>query len=150
MKRASDERRRPRLQITLGRASRLHKLVRLLAEGDGTRERILNDLAVGLRTFYRELELLKKCGIKVRQAGKIYDLRSTGIAEAQGRLPFPDPQLNFAEMTELASYPGTAAQRLAKILEGVTHGPEAAKAKPRDRKKAGSRKDPQTEGKKKK
>ena len=30
--------------------------------------------------------------------------------QAEGRLPFPDPQLSFAEMAELARYPGEAGQ----------------------------------------
>ena len=70
------------------------------------REALLDRLAIGLRTFYRELDLLKRCGIKVRREGKTYGLRST-VAEAEARLPFPDPQLSFAEMAELARTPAT-------------------------------------------
>src|ERR1017187_5088251 len=93
--------RRPSVHITLQRASRLHRLVGFLATGPRTRPAILCELRVGLRTFYRELELLKKCGVKVRHKLKLYHLLPTA-AEAEGRLPFPDPQLSFAEMAELA------------------------------------------------
>ena len=115
-------RRRPSVHITLGRAARLHRLVSSLAAGPRTRDEVLILLAVGLRTFYRELELLKRCGVKVKPAGKTYELRSTA-AEAEGRLPFPDPQLSFAEMAELSRYPGEAAQRLAALLASVVAAP---------------------------
>ena len=119
MKPSSPTHRRPKLQITLARASRLYRLVGLLADGADSREGILQGLKVGLRTFYRELELLKKCGVKVKQAGKVYQLHTKDKEEAQGRLPFPDPQLSFAEMTELSNYGGPASKRMGKLLESV-------------------------------
>ena len=48
-------------------------------------------------------------------------------AEAEGRLPFPDPQLSFAEMAELAQCPGPAGKRLAELLAAVIKPPEPAK-----------------------
>src|SRR5262245_57406580 len=59
----SPSRRRPLVHITLQRAARLHRLVRFLAESPQAREAILSELAIGLRTFYRELELLNRCGV---------------------------------------------------------------------------------------
>ena len=142
MKRTSSPRRRPAVHITLGRAARLHRLVRLLAESPRPRDAILSTLAIGLRTFYRELELLKRCGVKVRLRDKTYTLLATA-EQAEGRLPFPDPQLSFAEMAELARHPGEAAQRLARMLESVINFPTAPPkgkrgrqgAKPRRREK---------------
>ena len=90
-------RRRPSVHITLQRAARLHRMVGFLAEGPRTRDAILSRLGMGLRTFYRELELLKRCGVKVRYRAKQYSLLATA-AQAEGQLPFPDPQLSFAEM----------------------------------------------------
>ena len=130
MKRSATPRRRPVVQITLGRASRLHRLVRILATGPTVRETLLDQLAIGLRTYYRELDLLKRCGIKVKRDGKTYQLSST-IPEAEERLPFPDPQLSFAEMAELAAHPGEAARRLAQILKSVIDAPGPAAKKPR-------------------
>jgi predicted DNA-binding transcriptional regulator YafY len=121
------------VQITLGRASRLYRLVTMLEAEPTSREVLLERLAIGLRTFYRELDLLKKCGIKVRREGKAYVLRST-MAEAEARLPFPDPQLSFAEMAELAGHPGDAARRLGEIYKGVVAPPPA---KPKGRRKKG-------------
>ncbi|HZW35261.1 MAG TPA: hypothetical protein VFF52_31350 [Isosphaeraceae bacterium] len=105
-------------KITVGRAARLHRLVRLLVEQPRRREAILQGIGIGLRTFYRELKLLKRCGITVQRKGRMYTLRTTA-EPVEGRLPFPDPQLNFAEMSELARCPGPAAQRLAEILARV-------------------------------
>jgi hypothetical protein len=101
-----------------------------------SREVILVRLAIGLRTFYREVDLLKKCGIKVRRDGKTYVLTST-MAEAEARLPFPDPQLSFAEMAELSRLPGEAALRLAEIYRGVIAPPPP---KPKKRARPGKHK----------
>ncbi len=130
MKRSPSSRRRPAVHITLGRAARLHRLVMLLAESPRTRDQILSGLGIGLRTFYRELELLNRCGVKVQHKNKAYLLQGTA-SQAEGRLPFPDPQLSFAEMAELAQSPGEAGQRLAELLETVTNHREPAKPKKR-------------------
>ncbi len=116
-------RRRPSVHITLPRAARLHRMVTLLAQSPRGRNEILTTLRVGLRTFYRELVLLKRCGVKVRHQAKLYHLMHTAN-EAEGRLPFPDPQLSFAEMAELARCPCPAGQRLADLLASVISQPE--------------------------
>jgi predicted DNA-binding transcriptional regulator YafY len=130
-------RRRPSIHVTLNRAARLHRMVTILAAEPKGREVLLAELGVGLRTFYRELEFLRRCGIRIRLAKRLYTLRSTA-EEADGRLPFPDPQLSFAEMAELARCPGPAARRLAEMLAKVTGGPtvEAPTPKPSRRRKA--------------
>jgi predicted DNA-binding transcriptional regulator YafY len=129
-------RRRPSVHITLQRAARLHRLVRFFASASRTRSVILSELGIGLRTFYRELELLKKCGVKVRHKHKLYHLVPTA-AEALGRLPFPDPQLSFAEMAELAVCDCAAGRRLASLLAAVVSEP--APAKPKSNRRAPSR-----------
>lgn len=123
------------MHITLARASRLHQLVSILAEGGRGRDALLDELAIGLRTFYRELELLRRCGVKVRLKGRDYLLQSTA-AEAEGRLPFPDPQLSFAEMAELARGPGEAAKRMAALYARVVGEPSGS-GKSKKRRKGG-------------
>lgn len=118
MKRSPGTRRRPVVQITLNRAARLHRLVTILGEGPRARDFLLANLRIGLRTFYRELDLLRRCGVKVRLEKKQYRLHGT-VAQAEGRLPFPDPQLSFAEMAELASGESEASKRLNQLLESV-------------------------------
>src|SRR5208337_1758601 len=119
-------RRRPSVHITLQRAARLHRLVWLLAETPRTRDAILSHLNIGLRTFYRELELLKRCGVKVRHRNKQYTLLATA-KHAEGRLPFPDPQPSFAE---IAACPCDAGRRLADLLATVINQPAPAKKRP--------------------
>jgi hypothetical protein len=128
MGRTATSRRRPNVRITPGRAARLHRLVRLLAEGPQPRDSVLKNLTLGLRTFYRELRLLQDCRIKVVVSGRLYALKGT-VAQAEERLPFPDPQLSFAEMAELARGDGPAARRLEEMLRGVL-GDSESSAKP--------------------
>ncbi|WP_169978722.1 hypothetical protein [Tautonia rosea] len=111
-------RRRPAVQITDSRAARLHRLARLLDEAPRSRAELLDMLQIGLRTFYRELELLRRCGVKIRLIGKKYQLRGT-LSQAETQLPFPDPRLSFAEMVELSSYQGAASRRLGAMLKRV-------------------------------
>jgi hypothetical protein len=125
---SGNARRRPSIHVTLPRAARLHRLVTLLAQGPRSRNEILTALRVGLRTFYRELVLLKRCGVKIRHKAKLYHLMHTS-SEAEGRLPFPDPQLSFAEMAELAQCPCPAGKRLADLLAWVITLPEPAPRK---------------------
>jgi hypothetical protein len=105
----------------------------LLAESPNSRESILAALGIGLRTFYRELELLNRCGVKIQQKNKLYTLLSTA-SQAEGRLPFPDPQLSFAEMEELSSCSGEAGKRLAALLASVVKQPDPKKKTARSRK----------------
>jgi hypothetical protein len=96
--------------------------VRFLAAGSRARPEILSELRIGLRTFYRELELLRRCGVRIRHGNRLYRLLPTA-AEAEGRLPFPDPQLSFAEMAELAACDCPAGRRLAAMLAAVVNQP---------------------------
>ena len=128
-------RRRPSVPIMFPRAARLYRLVRFLAEAPRDRLAVLTELQIGLRTFYRELELLKRCGVKVRQRSKLYFLLATA-EEAEGRLPFPDPHLSFAEMAELARCDSPAGRRLADLLAEVIEWREPPKERPTDASRA--------------
>lgn len=134
-------RRRPAVQITDSRAARLHRLARLLDEAPRSREELLDLLQIGLRTFYRELELLRRCGVKVRLIGKKYQLRGT-LSQAETQLPFPDPRLSFAEMVELSSYQGPAARRLDTMLRRVLGQSAGTGAKRPEERQEGAKKSP--------
>ena len=123
MRRSSSHRRRPTVPITSPRAARLYRLVHFLAEAPRNRPAVVSELQIGVRTFYRELQVLKRCGVKVRQRSKLYVLMATA-EEAEGRLPLPDPQLSFAEMAELARCNCPAGRRLADLFAEVIHRPE--------------------------
>lgn len=134
MSSTSSPRRRPSIHITLQRAARLHRLVTFLAGVPRPRADVLAHLRIGLRTFYRELDLLKKCGVKVKHRAKLYHLLATA-EEGEGRLPFPDPQLSFAEMAELSRCDCPAGRRLAELLASVIQLPE-----PPPKRRSGGRK----------
>ena len=119
MKLSTNPRRRLSVQISLGRAGRLHRLVMLLAQGSRRRDDLLRELGIGLRSFYRELELLKRLGIKVQNKDRGYSL-GTSIEQAERQLPFTNPHLSFAEMADLSRFPGPASRRLAELLARVT------------------------------
>ena len=137
-------RRRAAATITLTRAARLFQLVRFLASGPQPRDQVQHGLGIGLRTFYRELELLKRLGVRIQLDHKTY-LMTTSAEEAEARLPFPDPHLTFAEMRELAACPGEVGKRLAAlyndVLRSAERDSEARKKKPRGRVR-GSKKTP--------
>lgn len=114
--------RRPALHLTHARAARLYRLVQLLGDAPRARDEVLRSLRVGLRTFYREIELLERVGIRIRFANRRYELRTT-LLEVEERLPFPDPLLTFAEMKELAGHTGRASQRLAQLYREVVSPP---------------------------
>lgn len=121
------------VHITRRRASRLYALVRLLEERPRGREDLLKQLGVGLRTFYRELDLLRRCGVRVRLKDKLYQLAADGERPG-GRLPFPDPQLSFAEIAQLAECDCDAGRRLAAQLAAIVTPPESPQPrKPRGR-----------------
>jgi biotin operon repressor len=119
MPRRAAGKRRQTGQISLGRAARLFTLIGLLGQAPASRESLLKTLGIGLRTYYRELQLLKKCGIRVSLSKKLYHLHMRPEL-AQGRLPFPDPKLSFAEIQELVTGQGPAALRLLELLNRVT------------------------------
>ena len=123
------------MHVTPARAARLYGLVGRLKAGGRPRDVLLVELGIGLRTFYRELELLRRCGIKVRLRDRRYVLQSTA-EEAEGRLPFPDPQLSFAEMAELIRGEGPAARRLAAMYQGVVQKAEAGAPRKTRRRKS--------------
>jgi predicted DNA-binding transcriptional regulator YafY len=134
-------RRRAAATITLTRAARLFQLVRFLASGPQPRDQVQHGLGIGLRTFYRELELLKRLGVRIQFDQKTYRM-VTSAEEAEARLPFPDPHLTFAEMRVLASCPGEVGARLGalyrEVLAAATHPTDPRKKKPRGRRR-GSR-----------
>lgn len=131
MKSSLTSRRRPAFKISFSRAARLHRLIVLLAERPRPRPEVLGELRIGFRTFYRDLELLKRHGIKIQRRKKDYILPISAEA-AELRLPFPDPQLSFAEMAELSRGPGKTGARLAAILARVVqHPPQSRRLRSR-------------------
>lgn len=104
--------------VTLERASRLYQLLRTLETGPKTRGVILRRLRIDIRTFYRDLELLRDCDITVDLEKQRYSLDEA--AKAIPRLPFPDPSLTFGEAQVLAKGGTKVHRKLKGLLSQIT------------------------------
>src|SRR5262245_56078227 len=90
------------LHLTPQRASRLYRLLMLLAAVPQTRPALLRKLGLDVRGFYRDLEALRGLGIYVEpDPGNKYALLGE-LDDALSLLPFPDPGLNVRDVQLLA------------------------------------------------
>ena len=87
--------------VTLDRAGRLFRLLTLLSAGPQTRTSLTRRLRLGIRGFYRDLEVLRTVRIEVALADGKYALTEDAAAAIE-RLPFPDPGLTLGEARQLA------------------------------------------------
>ena len=101
--------------VTAERASRLHRLLKLLGNGPKTRDALTKQLRLDVRGFYRDLELLRGADIAVQLKNRRYVLGEE-VGRAVARLPFPDPRLTLGEAVQLGKG-RTSAHR--KIQEQV-------------------------------
>lgn len=110
--------RRQHTSISQDRASRLYRLLQILEAEPGTRRTLLKKLKVGMRTFYRDLDILRQWGIRVELDGKKYVLMSEGTPWLE-LLPFPDPELSFADAISLASLKSSGSKRIQTLLSSL-------------------------------
>lgn len=89
-----------RVHVSEARAGRLYKLLKLVAAGTVPRETLLRKLKTGMRTFYRDIDLLRACGVVVQIRGDGYRLKGP-LSDALDVLPFPDPELTFGDVESL-------------------------------------------------
>jgi hypothetical protein len=102
--------------VTPERFARLHQLVQSLSGGPQPRERLLQHLGLDVRGFYRDLEVLRACGVLVALEEGQYSL--TGAPEdALARLPFPDAHLTLGEVRQLARGRSAAHRRLQQLID---------------------------------
>src|SRR5262245_22344951 len=87
--------------VTAERAGRLFRMLTLLAGGPPTRLTLTRRLRLGIRGFYRDLEVLRDAGINVALTNGKYTLLEDAVAAIE-RLPFPDPGLTLGEARQLA------------------------------------------------
>lgn len=105
--------------ISPERAARLYRLLRTIEHQGLTRGVLLRKLRVGMRTFYRDLDILRSWGIEVALTGRKYHLTT---ADWLGRLRFPDPELSFAEAIELAEAKLPSARKVETLLSAMREG----------------------------
>lgn len=87
--------------VTAERAARLYQLLNILGKNPQTRTALTKKLKLGLRGFYRDLELLHKFDIVIDQSEGRYLLHGD-VEDAIARMPFPDPNLTLGEARMLA------------------------------------------------
>ncbi len=104
--------------VTAERAARLHKLLTLLGKGPQTRTTLTRRLKLGVRGFYRDLDVLRKFGISVDLVKRRYAL-SDNLADALERLPFPDPGLTLGEARQLAKGRTKAHKKLKDQISQI-------------------------------
>ena len=100
---------------------RAGRLYRLLAASEGApqpRTALVKTLGVGLRTIYRDLELLRSLGVALETGDRGYELRQP-LEEALALVPFPNPKLTFAEALQLQRGRTKAHRRLKQFVEQV-------------------------------
>ena len=88
--------------VSVDRAARLYQLVEFLGAGARTRPLILKKLKIDIRTFYRDLELLRENQIEVTLERRKYALHLS-VKAAVSMLPLPDPRLTLGEAQLLAN-----------------------------------------------
>ncbi len=108
--------------VTAARVARLYRLVKLLAAGPLTRPVLLRRLGLNQRGFYRDIELLRAVGIRVRPEGGRYILDTTFEAALE-RLPFPDPRLTLGEAQQLARGRSAAHRAMQQRVNQIVRDP---------------------------
>lgn len=101
------------------RAGRLFRLLKLLASGPLPRGVLLKRLKVGMRTFYRDVDLLRECGIDVQTRQSGYELAGE-LNAALDRIPYPDPELTFGDIMVLMKGRSSSHQKLRRQFDSLT------------------------------
>lgn len=105
--------------VSQERAVRLYRMLGFLGTGPKTRAAILQRLRIDIRTFYRDLELLRDCKIVIDLEHRKYSL-SGKLAETLERLPLPDPGLTLGEARILAKGRTPVHVKMKKLVKAVT------------------------------
>lgn len=108
----------PAASVTVERAARLSRLLKLIARTARPREVLLDKLHLDVRGFYRDLKTLRDRGIVVAAEGDAYRLQED-LDDARDKLPCPDPLLSVAELRVLAKGNTDAHRKLRRLLDSL-------------------------------
>jgi hypothetical protein len=72
-----------------------------------------------MRTFYRDLDILRSWGIEVALNERKYELATP---DWLSHLRFPDPELSFAEAMQLAEARLPGARKVETLLSAMREG----------------------------
>ncbi len=104
--------------VTTDRAQRLYRMLKLLGKGPQTRLALTRKLRLAVRGFYRDLEILREVGIRVKLHESRYQLQDD-LADALERLPFPDPNLTLGEARLLGRGRLGVHRKIKNLLEKI-------------------------------
>lgn len=108
----------PVASLTRERAARLVRLLQQLGTGPQSRAALLRRLRLGVRGFYRDLQVLRSVGIDVDLDRGKYSLHLDPAA-ALDQLPFPDPCLTLGEARQLARGRTAGHRKIKDQLESI-------------------------------
>jgi hypothetical protein len=104
--------------VSLERAARLYRLLTMLGKGPQTRAVMVRKLRLGIRGYYRDLEIIRAVGLVIELAGGKYYLRED-LSSALEKLPFPDPALSLGEARMLAKGRSPAHHKVRHLLDKI-------------------------------
>jgi hypothetical protein len=93
-------------------------MLNLLGKSAQTRSALIRRLGLGVRGFYRDLEVLRAVNIAVELVNGHYMLLEN-LSQAVERLPFPDPGLTLGEARLLAKGRSGAHRKLKEQLRSI-------------------------------
>ena len=106
-------------KVSADRAGRLYKLLKQVANYPVSRAQIAKKLKIGLRTFYRDVDLLRECGVDIVTRDGGYELQGK-LEDALGKVPFPNPELTFGDVLLLMKGRTASHQRLKRFFRELT------------------------------
>src|SRR5579883_1729332 len=104
--------------VTVDRFVRLYRMVKLLASGPQTRETMMRRLRLDVRGFYRDLDLLRSCGVSIALTAGRSTLEQDA-KDALALLPFPHPRLTLGAAQTLAKGRSPAHRALAETIARI-------------------------------
>ena len=119
MNRKASSGKRRRARVSAARAGRLFRLLKLVSAAPVPRAVLLKKLRLGMRTFYRDVDLLRACGVLVDVDGEGYRLLGS-LHDALNVLPFPDPELTFGDVEVLLKGRSPTHQKIKQLFQRIT------------------------------
>jgi predicted DNA-binding transcriptional regulator YafY len=102
--------------VTVERASRLARLLKLTStKTPKTRDDLILRLKVNVRGFYRDVKLIRECGVQLHAEKDKYHL-TEDLSAAQGKLPCPDLGLSVSDLQSIARGSSETHKRIQRLL----------------------------------
>ncbi len=111
----------PATAVTLERASRLAKLLKLISKTARPRDVLLAKLRLDVRGFYRDVKALRDRGVILSVDGHEY-LLAEDLDDARGKLIAPDPLLTVADLRALGKGHTDAHKKLRRLYDALVGG----------------------------